>query len=50
MNPHEDVQSFDAIYYAALQIVIVASATGVCFFLLSVYSIAEHQNVCSGQS
>jgi len=29
LNPHSNIQSFDAIYYAALQVVIVASANGV---------------------
>ena len=32
VNPKENLESFDAIHYAALQVVIVASANGVSFW------------------
>lgn len=34
-NPSNNVESFDAIHYAALQVVIVASANGVSGFHLT---------------
>jgi hypothetical protein len=29
-NPKKNIESFDAIYYSALQVIIVATANGVC--------------------
>lgn len=29
-NPYDNIQSFDTIYYSALEVLIVASANGVC--------------------
>jgi voltage-dependent calcium channel len=37
-NPFSDIESFDAIYYAALQVVIVAGANGVSGHQLITYS------------
>jgi len=40
-NPNNNVESFDTIYYAALQVIIVASCNGVSYSCLVVGCSAE---------
>ena len=41
-NPQSNIESFDAIYYAALQVVIVAGANGVSGHQLITYLPRQH--------
>ena len=51
-NPQGNIESFDAIYYAALQVIIVAGANGVSGHQLIPHihrgSIYQHHHIRSG--
>ena len=40
-NPNANLESFDAIYYAVLQVIIVAGANGVSSHQLSTYPLRQ---------
>jgi hypothetical protein len=44
-NPDNNVESFDAIYYAVLQVIITAAANGVCISPVLLFWIALMYNV-----